>query len=273
MPTAPVHQGCSAIQRSTSSASCCSSGRYSSWSRPPDSPLPRRSTRSAAYPCPAKYAWRDQSRGAVPSPLRYGMYSRIAGHGVALGVLGKPDAGAEPRAVGQRDPDVVDRAAPGAAGPLTTRISGSALEQLVRVLAEAGRRPAVRARATPSTLNDAAEQPHRAHARLLDRLDQPVGAHLLVVEELRRAGAPRSPARARAASAATASATPSRAKPASTARTCAARRSRSAGVGRLGLRVRPRAGPRARGARTRWRRCSALRQASATKPSAQACAR
>ena len=81
MPTAPLHQGCSASQAITSSASSCSCGRYSSSRMPSESPVPRRSTRTPAYPWPAKYGWWYESRFAKASPLRYGRYSRIAGTG------------------------------------------------------------------------------------------------------------------------------------------------------------------------------------------------
>ena len=48
IPTAPVHQGCSASHAITSSASSISCGRYSSCRIPSESPLPRRSTRTPA---------------------------------------------------------------------------------------------------------------------------------------------------------------------------------------------------------------------------------
>ena len=48
MPTLPLHQGCAASQAITSTASACSCGRYSSASRPSESPEPRMSTRTAA---------------------------------------------------------------------------------------------------------------------------------------------------------------------------------------------------------------------------------
>ena len=48
MPTAPVHQGWTASHAMTSTASSCSSGRYSSVRTPSESPLPRMSTRTHA---------------------------------------------------------------------------------------------------------------------------------------------------------------------------------------------------------------------------------
>ena len=48
MPTAPVHQGCAAIQAMISTASSCSCWVYSSSRMPSESPEPRRSTRTAA---------------------------------------------------------------------------------------------------------------------------------------------------------------------------------------------------------------------------------
>jgi hypothetical protein len=54
MPTWPVHQGREAIQAITSQASSSSCSVYSSVRRPSESPEPRRSTRTAAYPWPAK---------------------------------------------------------------------------------------------------------------------------------------------------------------------------------------------------------------------------
>ena len=53
MPTEPVHHGCDAIQAITSTASACSWAEYSSVSSPSESPLPRMSTRTAAYPAAA----------------------------------------------------------------------------------------------------------------------------------------------------------------------------------------------------------------------------
>ncbi len=46
MPTVPLHQGCFASQAMISSASSCSCFRYSSASRPSESPLPAMSTRA-----------------------------------------------------------------------------------------------------------------------------------------------------------------------------------------------------------------------------------
>jgi hypothetical protein len=48
IPTAPEHHGCSASQAITSTASSCSCPLYSSVRMPSESPLPRRSTRTAA---------------------------------------------------------------------------------------------------------------------------------------------------------------------------------------------------------------------------------
>ena len=48
MPMLPVHQGWAAIQAMTSRQSSCSCFRYSSSSRPSDSPEPRMSTRRQA---------------------------------------------------------------------------------------------------------------------------------------------------------------------------------------------------------------------------------
>jgi hypothetical protein len=48
MPTAPEHQGCAAIQATTSNASASSRGEYSSSITPSDSPVPRMSTRTPA---------------------------------------------------------------------------------------------------------------------------------------------------------------------------------------------------------------------------------
>ena len=48
IPVAPVHQGWAASQASTSTASSCSWGRYSSSSTPSELPLPRMSTRTEA---------------------------------------------------------------------------------------------------------------------------------------------------------------------------------------------------------------------------------
>ena len=53
MPTAPVHQGCAAIQAITSRQSSCSCGVYSSVQTPSESPVPRMSTRTPAWPWPA----------------------------------------------------------------------------------------------------------------------------------------------------------------------------------------------------------------------------
>ncbi len=48
MPTLPSHQGWLASHSITAMPSSCSMGRYSSVSTPSESPLPRRSTRTAA---------------------------------------------------------------------------------------------------------------------------------------------------------------------------------------------------------------------------------
>ena len=54
MPTAPLHHFCAAIHAMISSASSSSCWVYSSSSTPSESPEPRRSTRTAAYPACAK---------------------------------------------------------------------------------------------------------------------------------------------------------------------------------------------------------------------------
>ena len=54
IPTLPVHQGCSASQAIASTPSSSSCARYSSVITPSDSPEPRMSIRTDAYPCPAK---------------------------------------------------------------------------------------------------------------------------------------------------------------------------------------------------------------------------
>ena len=48
IPTRPVHHGCRAIQEMASSASCCSTARYSSRRKPSDSPEPRMSSLTEA---------------------------------------------------------------------------------------------------------------------------------------------------------------------------------------------------------------------------------
>ena len=48
IPTFPEHHGCAAIQARTSSASSPSCWEYSSVRTPPESPLPRMSTRTPA---------------------------------------------------------------------------------------------------------------------------------------------------------------------------------------------------------------------------------
>ena len=88
MPTAPEHHGCAAIQAMTSSRSSCSCGWYSSSSTPSDSPLPRRSTRTQAYPRAAQYGWMSTSRVTMPSLSRYGTASRMPGTGSASASAG-----------------------------------------------------------------------------------------------------------------------------------------------------------------------------------------
>ncbi len=50
MPTDPLHQGWAASQAITAAASACSCGRYSSSSRPSESPEPRASSLAKAIP-------------------------------------------------------------------------------------------------------------------------------------------------------------------------------------------------------------------------------
>ena len=105
----------------------------------------------------------------------------------------------------------------------TTRISGSS-RRAARPACSSSPAPGGAPPAAAVDLEGAPQQPHGSHARLLDRLDEAVRERLLVVEELRERPhlAGRHAARA---SPATASSTFSRAKPASTAAACAARRS------------------------------------------------
>ena len=67
-------------------------------------------------------------RGAVALAVGDGVQDR--GHGIALGVLGQPDARGEPAAVGQRDPQVLD-------GPDRAREVGSDLHRMVDAVEEA----------------------------------------------------------------------------------------------------------------------------------------
>src|SRR5713226_9571160 len=85
-PTAPVHHGCAAIQAITAMPSASSCSVYSSASRPSDSPVPR--AREVAL--------------AVWDVLEN------RGHRRPVGVLGEPEAGREPAAVGHGDPAVLD---------------------------------------------------------------------------------------------------------------------------------------------------------------------
>ena len=271
MPTAPVDQGCAAIQRSTSSASCCSSGRYSSWSRPSDSPAAAQVHPQRGVPVPREVdvARPVARRRAVPlavGDVLEDRRDRVAPRRPRGARCGRP--------AGCRRPSGSTRGrscAPGAGGRSPRASADRRSEQLVRVLAEPGRGPAAPAR-RPSTLKTL---PSR-------RTGPTPGCSTDCTSPLARtcsssnswSSRRTSPAGTRrAASAATASATPRRAKPSSTARTCAARRSRSAASAGLGLGVVRRTGPSRPSSSHTCRRCSALRQASAMNPSAQACAR
>ena len=61
---------------------------YSSWGSPLESPEPRNSTRSDAYPCPANHGCISASLGAVKSRCLKGAYSTRAGTGLAFAVSG-----------------------------------------------------------------------------------------------------------------------------------------------------------------------------------------
>ena len=106
----PVHHGCAASQSSTSSASSCSCGRYSSSRIPSESPEPRWSTRTAgvAVAGEPRVHERVARRRAVVLAVRDVLEDR--GHGIGLGVLGQPDARRQACAVGERDERVRDRA-------------------------------------------------------------------------------------------------------------------------------------------------------------------
>ena len=106
IPVRPSHQGCAAIQASTSSASDSSCSRYSSVSTPSELPLPRRSTRTPANPCPREVGVVDRvpHRGEVALPVRDELED--GGNGVQVGRLGPPDPSGEAGAVRQRDADL-----------------------------------------------------------------------------------------------------------------------------------------------------------------------
>ena len=63
MPTLPLHHGCREIQRTNGATSACSGRSYSLTMMPPDSPVPRTSTRTSANP-------RGTSQAAVRSSER-----------------------------------------------------------------------------------------------------------------------------------------------------------------------------------------------------------
>ena len=88
IPTEPEHQSCEEIHSIISTASCCSRGKYSSSMIPSESPWPRKSGRTHAYPRAANQSWFRWSRIATASLLRYGIYSRIAGTGLLADCFG-----------------------------------------------------------------------------------------------------------------------------------------------------------------------------------------
>ena len=70
MPTDPLHQSCVANQAITAAASVCSCGRYSSSSRPSESPDPRASSRAKAMPHCASLRPHQRPYARVLSRLR-----------------------------------------------------------------------------------------------------------------------------------------------------------------------------------------------------------
>ena len=141
-------------------------------------------------------------------------------------------------------------------------------EELAGVLVERGGGAAAAGRA-PIDLERAAEQSYGAHAGLLDRLDEAVGAHLRVVEELVEA-AHLAGGHAAVGERVTAAPTESAAKPSSTARTCALRRSRSSGLAGVSLRVGGERVPSPNSSQTRSRWACSGRRARRTRPRTRA---
>ena len=88
IPTLPSHQDCAAIHSITARASSSSSGRYMSVISPSESPEPRMSTRTQAYPWRANKTWLRSSLMRTMSRFRYGMYSSTAGAGSPVAVSG-----------------------------------------------------------------------------------------------------------------------------------------------------------------------------------------
>src|SRR6218665_2170052 len=117
MPSAPLHQGWRAIQAITSSASSCSSARYSSAIEPSESPEPRMWTGTAGE----AGAGEETRLGGAPKGGGGGWGGWGGGVGFEIGnvvenrgrrprgrIGGQPDAGGEPGAVLQVYPDVLD---------------------------------------------------------------------------------------------------------------------------------------------------------------------
>ena len=110
MPTRPVHHGCAASQASTSSASSCSCGRYSSSMTPSESPEPRMVDAHGRIAVAGEPGVHERVAGRRAVVLAVGDVLEDRRHRVGLGVVGQPDAGRQAGAVGERDPGVGDRA-------------------------------------------------------------------------------------------------------------------------------------------------------------------
>ena len=108
MPRLPSHQGCAAIQASTSSASSCSCCVYSSVEDPVGLARPAHvhPHGRVAVAREVRLALRVADGRPVRLAVREVLEDRR--HRVVLGVRGQPDAGGQARAVGQRDPEVLD---------------------------------------------------------------------------------------------------------------------------------------------------------------------
>ena len=110
MPTVPVHQGCAASQAITSSASSCSCLQVL---------VPHEAVGIAvaahvdAHAGIAVAGDVGVGEGVAPSravALAVGQVFQDRRHRLRFGILGQPDAGRQPAAVGERDPGVLDLA-------------------------------------------------------------------------------------------------------------------------------------------------------------------